>query len=352
MYHSITFGDKNTWEDWHLVPETRPVIAPSEPKLNQIDVPGADGVLDITEALTGYPFYNNRQGSLDFIVVNDMYYQVDKHEEWYVTYSKIMNYLHGKKMRMILEDDKQYYYEGRFSVNQWQSDKNYSRITIDYDVGPYKWNLFSSLDDWLWDPFNFITGVIPNPDYKNISVPSWYWDETNRKMINNYRTLDIRPIDIGTAPICPTIYAKFDMDDYAQRIFLYQESVKRPGMYFTVPGYTGARAYTNVELDKGVKIPEYTFRSGMDTDDLKIKYAVRPSRSVYFSRELTCEHCGSKYTVEALFLQNKIYGYDQYFAWTCPNAECEQETHGYINAPCQYDKDYATMNVEIREGRF
>ena len=28
MYHSITIGDKNTWDDWHMIPVTPPVIAP------------------------------------------------------------------------------------------------------------------------------------------------------------------------------------------------------------------------------------------------------------------------------------------------------------------------------------
>ena len=38
-------------------------------------------------------------------------------------------------------------------VNAWKSEKDWSRITIDYDVGPYKWSVLSSTDDWLWDPF-------------------------------------------------------------------------------------------------------------------------------------------------------------------------------------------------------
>ena len=29
MYHSITIGDKNTWDDWHLIPATRPLFHPS-----------------------------------------------------------------------------------------------------------------------------------------------------------------------------------------------------------------------------------------------------------------------------------------------------------------------------------
>lgn len=53
-------------------------------------------------------------------------------------------------------------------MNQWNSDKLYSKITIDYDVFPYKKETGAALDQWLWDPFNFKTGIIRV--YKNIQV--------------------------------------------------------------------------------------------------------------------------------------------------------------------------------------
>ena len=54
-------------------------------------------------------------------------------------------------------------------VNAWKSEKDWSRITIDYDVGPYKWSVLSSTDDWLWDPFNFQNGVIRPALFKDIA---------------------------------------------------------------------------------------------------------------------------------------------------------------------------------------
>ena len=44
MYHSITFGSKNTWEDWHLVPTSRPLFLPPKQKKSITDIPGGDGV--------------------------------------------------------------------------------------------------------------------------------------------------------------------------------------------------------------------------------------------------------------------------------------------------------------------
>ncbi len=161
MYHSITIGDKNTWDDWHLIPATRPLFNPPTVKENMVNIPGGDGVLDLTASLAGRPTYNNRTGSWTFYVQNGF-------KDWSTLYSEIMVYLHGQTFKAILEDDPAYFYEGRFSVNQWRSDKDYSQIVINYNVGPYKKEINNTGSDWLWDPFNFETGIIRN--YKNLSV--------------------------------------------------------------------------------------------------------------------------------------------------------------------------------------
>lgn len=161
MYHSITIGEKNTWDDWRLIPSSRPLFNPPTPKTNTVEIPGGDGVLDLSEALAGRPTYNNRTGSWTFYVTNGF-------KDWSVLYSEIMAYLHGRSFKAFLEDDPGYFYEGRFSVNAWKSNKDYSQITIDYNVGPYKKDVSSSGSDWLWDTFNFETGIIRN--YKNLAV--------------------------------------------------------------------------------------------------------------------------------------------------------------------------------------
>lgn len=197
MYHSITFGEKNTWDDWHLVPTSRPVFNPPAQKVKTLDIPGGDGVIDLSQALTGYPIYQNRTGSFEFIVPNGFEPweagTIEK-QPWHTTYSDIMDYLHGQTMRAILEDDPEYFYEGRFTVNSWKSQKDWSRITIDYSVGPYKWSVLSSIDDWLWDPFNFQNGIIRATLFKNISVST------------STTVRELRPDLFGRAPVCPVFF--------------------------------------------------------------------------------------------------------------------------------------------------
>ena len=141
MYHSInffnTYSSKNTYDDWKLIPSKRPVITPPDVKTTYVDIPGSNGQLDLSEVVSKRPVYNQRKGSFTFKVLNDY----PGYKGWVDVYQTIMNYLHGKNMKMILEDDAKYYYEGRFTVKSWSSDKDYSSINIDYNVDPFKYSV-------------------------------------------------------------------------------------------------------------------------------------------------------------------------------------------------------------------
>lgn len=167
MYHSIIFGDKNTWADWYLIPSSRPVFNPPKPKTKFIDIPGSDWHMDLSTVLTGDITYEGRTGSIEFYVDNGQLSEY-KESKWATLYSEIMDYLHGQLLHATLEDDLGFYYEGRFTVNQWKSDPHNSKIVIDYNVNPYKLESISSLDDWIWDTFNFETGIIR--EYKDLKV--------------------------------------------------------------------------------------------------------------------------------------------------------------------------------------
>lgn len=162
MYHSINFGDKNTYDDWKIVPETRPVVVPPEPKLIFDEIPGASGSLDLTTSLTGLVNYGDRTGSFDFIVLND-------YAHWHDRYSEIMSYLHGKRMTMTLEDDPNYYYIGRYSVSAWESGENWSRITIDYHVDPFK---YSHAEKVISIPLTGTGTIYRIHDIEQLTLPS------------------------------------------------------------------------------------------------------------------------------------------------------------------------------------
>ena len=131
--HSVNFDTINTWDDWHLVPMSRPVINPPTRKSIIVDIPGVDGHLDLSEVVSGGPVYNNRTGSIEFMVQNGF-------KPWPEMFSTVMNALHGKYMNVSLDDDPEWHYRGLISVTKWTTGDHYSTITIDYDLEPYKYN--------------------------------------------------------------------------------------------------------------------------------------------------------------------------------------------------------------------
>lgn len=145
----------NTYDDWFLIPTSRPVIQPPKPKVTATDVPGANGMLDLSRSLTGFPVFMNRQGTNEYMIEND------KWPKWLDALTEITNKLDGQYLRMYFEDEEpEYYYVGTWSIASWQTGDVYSTITIEYDLFPYKMkDQYSGLESQLWDTFNF------NKDY-------------------------------------------------------------------------------------------------------------------------------------------------------------------------------------------
>ena len=164
----------NTLKDWYLVPLGRPVINPPAQKRSTIDIPGANGILDVSNSLTHYPVFENRTGQLQFAKLNDV-----PGNDWLTVYTKIMKFLQGNEVKMFLEEDQKFYYEGQVWVENWDSrnDGTWSEVTLGYDLQPYRRAIYSSVDDWLWDPFNFETDVIQQTIFTRIEVNSDDWVE-------------------------------------------------------------------------------------------------------------------------------------------------------------------------------
>jgi hypothetical protein len=51
-------------------------------------------------------------------------------------------------MRAILQDDDQFFYYGKFSIDEYKPENPWGEITIKYRVNPYKWSILDSNDDW------------------------------------------------------------------------------------------------------------------------------------------------------------------------------------------------------------
>lgn len=161
MIHAMTITDPasgeswNTRDDWGLALMTQPVFNLPPVKTNIIDLPGGNGVIDLTEAVSGYPAYGNRTGAFEFVAKGTQ-------GQWQARISQIAGLLHGQHVRIELDDDPGWYREGRLSLNVGACVPQYGTVVIDYSVGPFKWADRLTTEPWLWDPFSFIDGVIGN----------------------------------------------------------------------------------------------------------------------------------------------------------------------------------------------
>lgn len=204
--------DVNTWESWHLIPESRPTLPLPKQKRKVIDgIPNTNGSIDLSLKDTGYPVYENREGTFNFIY-NPIYsYTYGDYRDWTVIYSEISNFIHGRQLRMVLEDDPEYYWDGSFTVEGWASntDGSGSVITIGYSVQPHKLTILSSLDAWLWDPFNFYNGAIQNTVFNNITLSNDMSSYSNKNNIaeddSGWHKIELYG-RMGNKPLLPIIW--------------------------------------------------------------------------------------------------------------------------------------------------
>lgn len=137
---------KNSWSDWHAVPSSRPHPQPPEPKTNYVDIPGANGSIDMSEAVAGHILYQNVKGDIELILRNG--YTNSTHPEWndklwHEVYNDMLDFLHGKVCKIVFEDlvnpetHMGWYWEGRTTVSSITSEKMYTKIKIDYNAYPF-----------------------------------------------------------------------------------------------------------------------------------------------------------------------------------------------------------------------
>ena len=128
----IRFGLYHSHDDFRLILSKKEMGAPAV-KVQKIDIPGADGALDLTDFF-GEPKYENVTHRFDFSTGIPQ-------AEFITLFTRIKNAIHGKKMRVILDDDPLFFWNGRCHVSSFTSEKGIGTISIECDCAPWKYKI-------------------------------------------------------------------------------------------------------------------------------------------------------------------------------------------------------------------
>lgn len=128
----ITFGELHSYRDLNLILSEKEIGAPSV-KEKKVDIEGADGSIDYTDFFGG-PKYGDVTHRFTFSTIVPR-------SEFLSQYSNVKNALHGKKLRIVLDEDSSFYYAGRCYVSSFTNEKGIGKMTVDCDCEPYKYKL-------------------------------------------------------------------------------------------------------------------------------------------------------------------------------------------------------------------
>lgn len=130
---TIIFNNEkiHTGEDLDLVQEVKEIGKPTV-QSHTVEVPGRNGLLNLTKALTGEVTYFNRTLTFRYFCTGT--------RERMLEVDAILSALHGETVKIIDDDTPDYYYEGEMSVS---TIPNTTYITFEISVNalPFRYKL-------------------------------------------------------------------------------------------------------------------------------------------------------------------------------------------------------------------
>ena len=129
MAKGTNFGGWHSHRDLHLIQQSVEV-QPAHPKINLVNVPGADGSKDLSTQPAGRVVYDDRTISWTFALYPG--------ENWDKKHQQVSNALNGLACAIVLDSDPDYFYRGRLSVSKYNIDGLLRQIVVLATCQPYK----------------------------------------------------------------------------------------------------------------------------------------------------------------------------------------------------------------------
>ena len=171
IYVEDTGKTYHTLNDWDMALGNNNYIGDPEMETTYIKIPGRNGLIDVSEAISGRRIYKKRQ----------LAFELGGRRErlaWDSIISQFRNNIDGRICRLTLDNDPSYYWRGRVYIEGFDRFRELGTFELNVPMAdPYKYSKTSSAEPWLWDPFNFNTdmvtyiGAISVAGTKTVTIP-------------------------------------------------------------------------------------------------------------------------------------------------------------------------------------
>lgn len=161
MLHGITINGVDTLESWGLILLADLIETPPARKENLVPVPGMDGVLDLSETLTGEPVYDTRAVSGTLFRCAD---------QWTMKYlsGMLLDMYHGQRVDLGLPSDLFHHYRGVLQIGEY-SEAAPGRIPFSMPAA----------DPWRYkNEITAVAAALTSTDYTTL-----YLDNERRRVV-------------------------------------------------------------------------------------------------------------------------------------------------------------------------
>lgn len=191
LFNGITITVEETGESYHSYRDWALYVANNDPigdpkqYTNYIEVPGRDGKIDISEAVSGRPIFLSREINIWLAGIRNI-------TRWDSIISGFRNRVDGKICQIIFDTDPGYFWRGRVAIKDFKPKYEFGKFCLSLpEADPYKYNVETSAEPWKWDPFNFETGVISETGAVvitgsgTVTIPHGYMLTTPNILVSN-----------------------------------------------------------------------------------------------------------------------------------------------------------------------
>ena len=148
--NGCTISGKHTLRDYGLYVTNNVIFQPGQPQINIIQPPYSDIRMDYTEA-SGDVHYEDAVGKL-------ILQSIKPKEQWPEIFSRFENDCHGKKHKIVCDNDPDFFHVARIIVKNLDRSYNTGTLECDLIADPYKYEQSD--------------GSEPHGKYRELSVTS------------------------------------------------------------------------------------------------------------------------------------------------------------------------------------